>query len=89
MTSKFFRFYYYVLFPSAIDRRYCCGFYSKNDVINCSALMLLWQTRHPTKTPRQLRMDDLDTRRTAVLLGTPERVVDTVRYAAANHGEML
>ena len=51
--------------------------------------MLLCQTRHPTETPRQLRMDDLDARRTAVLLaGTPERVMGTVRYAAANHGEI-
>lgn len=45
-------------------------------------------TCHPTKTARQLRMDDLDTRRTAVLAGTPARVVDTVRYAAANYGEI-
>ena len=51
--------------------------------------MLLWQTHHPTKAWRQLRMDDLDTRRTAVLVGTPKRVMDTVRYAAANHGEIL
>ena len=45
-------------------------------------------TRHPTETPRQLRMDDLDARRTAVLAGTPAEVVDTVRYAAANYGEI-